>query len=90
MSQYGRALLWAALAFFLYGAIGQLFTRPSLVAPSHVINTALFLRTFGVPIQLLRGLSAAAIADLAGRFKSPILREALLAAPVLFVRTNQD
>jgi len=62
MSTYGQALLWAALAFFIYGVIGQLFVRPSIVAPSQVINTALFVRTFGFPVQLLRGLAAAAIA----------------------------
>jgi signal transduction histidine kinase len=62
MSQYGQGLLWAALAFFVYGAVGQLFTRPSLVFPSQTVNTALFLRIFGVPVQLLRGLAAIAIA----------------------------
>lgn len=61
MSRYGQSLLWAALAFFVYGVVGQLFTRPSLVFPSQTINTAFFLRTFGIPIQLLRGLAAAAI-----------------------------
>ncbi len=61
MSQYGQGLLWAALGFLIYGLIGQLFTRPSLVIPSQTINTALFLRTFGMPIQLLRGLMAVLI-----------------------------
>lgn len=62
MSSYGQALLWAALAFFVYGVIGQFFVRPSIVAPSQVINTALFVRTFGFPVQLLRGAAAVAIA----------------------------
>ncbi len=62
MSYYGQALLWAALAFFVYGVIGQLFVRPSIVAPSQVVNTALFVRLFGFPVQLLRGAAAAAIA----------------------------
>lgn len=61
MSAYGRSLLWAALGFFLYGGIGQLFTRPSLIVPSGTINTAFFLRTFGFPIQLLRGGAAVII-----------------------------
>lgn len=61
MSQYGRALLWAALAFIVYGVFGQIFTRPSLVFPSQTINTALFMRTFGIPVQVLRGLAAVAI-----------------------------
>ncbi|MDQ1301122.1 MAG: hypothetical protein QG637_1043 [Chloroflexota bacterium] len=62
MSHYGQALLWAALAFFVYGVIGQLFVRPSIVAPSQIVNTALFVRLFGFPVQLLRGAAAAAIA----------------------------
>ncbi len=66
MSRYGQDLLWAALAFIIYG-VGQFFTRPSLVFPSQIINTAFFLRTFGVPIQLLRGLTAVAIAVTLGR-----------------------
>lgn len=61
MSQYGKGLLWAGLGFLIYGLVGQLFTRPSLVFPSQTINTALFLRTFGVPIQLVRGLAAVGI-----------------------------
>jgi signal transduction histidine kinase len=62
MSQYGRGLLWTALAFVIYGTVGQLFTRPSLVFPSQTVNTALFLRSFGIPVQLVRGLAAIAIA----------------------------
>jgi signal transduction histidine kinase len=62
MSQYGRSLLWAALAFFVYGALGQVFTRPSLVFPSQTINTALFLQVFGVPVQVLRTAAAIVIA----------------------------
>ncbi len=67
MSRYGQSLLWAALAFLVYGVVGQAFTRPSLVFPSQVINTAFFLRTFGIPVQLLRGLAAAAIAITLGQ-----------------------
>jgi two-component system sensor histidine kinase UhpB len=62
MSRYGRSLLWAALAFIIYGVVGQVFTRPSLVFPSTVLNSTLFLDTFGIPIQLLRTVAAIAIA----------------------------
>jgi len=62
MSVYGQDLLWAALAFFIYGVVGQFFTRPSLVFPSHTINMTFFLRTVGVPAQLVRGLAGTAIA----------------------------
>jgi signal transduction histidine kinase len=62
MSRYGQALLWAGLAFLIYGVVGQIFTRSSLVFPSQTLNSALFLRTFGFPVQALRGLAAIAIA----------------------------
>ncbi len=61
MSQYGRSLLWAAVAFLVYGVFGQLFVRSSLIFPSQTINSAMFLRIFGIPIQLLRTVSALAI-----------------------------
>jgi signal transduction histidine kinase len=61
MSQYGGSLLWAALAFIVYGLIGQAFPRPSLVFPSQHINSVFFIDTFGFPIQLVRGLAAAGI-----------------------------
>jgi signal transduction histidine kinase len=61
MSQYGGSLLWAALAFIVYGIVGQAFPRPSLVFPSQHINGALFIDTFGFPIQLIRALAAAGI-----------------------------
>ena len=67
MSAYGRDLLWAALAFFIYGIVGQMITRPSLLFPSQFINTTLFLRTFGVPIQVVRGVAAVAIVVTLGR-----------------------
>jgi signal transduction histidine kinase len=67
MSFYGQDLLWATLAFFIYGTAGQIFARPSLLYPSQVVNMALFLRTFGIPIQLLRGMTAIAIAVSLGR-----------------------
>ena len=62
MSQYGGSLLWAGLAFAVYGVIGQVFVRASLIFPSQTVNSALFIRTFGFPIQLLRAAAAAGIA----------------------------
>ena len=58
MEQFGRAALLAAIAFALYGLVGQTFTRASGLPPSNVINQELFLRTFGFPIQLLRAGAA--------------------------------
>ena len=62
MSQYGGSLLWAGLAIAVYGVIGQIFVKSSLIFPSQTINSALFIRTFGIPIQLLRTLAAVGLA----------------------------
>jgi signal transduction histidine kinase len=62
MSRYGQGLLWAGLAFLIYGVVGQVFTRASLVFPSQTLNSTLFLRAFGIPVQVLRGAAAIAIA----------------------------
>jgi signal transduction histidine kinase len=61
MSQYGGSMLWAALAFIVYGIIGQIFPSPSLVFPSQHVNSVFFINTFGFPIQLVRALAAAGI-----------------------------
>lgn len=62
MSRYGRGLLWAALAFLVYGVVGQLFVRPSIIPPSQFLNSDLFLQVAGFPVQLLRTIAALAIA----------------------------
>ncbi len=61
MPQFGRDLVWSAAALFLYGVIGQLFVRPTLLAPSTVLNSTLFLQWFGIPVQLFRGVMAAVL-----------------------------
>jgi len=58
MEQFGREALLAAIAFALYGLLGQTIVRASALPPSTVINQDLFLRTFGFPIQLLRAGAA--------------------------------
>jgi len=55
--------LWiVGLAFLLYGIPGQVFVTPSLLPPSTVINSDLFLLTLHVPIQLLRTVAAGTVA----------------------------
>lgn len=58
MVRFGRDSLWAAVAFLWYGLIGQIFTRFSPLPPSNVVNSNLFLETFGFPVQLLRAAAA--------------------------------
>jgi signal transduction histidine kinase len=58
MPQFGRDLIWATTALLLFGVIGQVFVRETTLVPSNVINSALFLQWFGIPVQLFRALVA--------------------------------
>jgi signal transduction histidine kinase len=58
MMGYGRDVVAAAIAFGLYGGIGQLFVSPSNVFPSSFLNSNSFLDWFGFPIQLFRSVMA--------------------------------
>lgn len=62
MPEFGRALLWAAAALFLYGVVGQIFTRPSFLFPSTVLNSQTFIEWYGFPVQLLRTVLALVMA----------------------------
>ncbi|MFZ6029525.1 MAG: sensor histidine kinase [Chloroflexota bacterium] len=62
MMRFGQDVALAALAFFLYGCIGQLFASPSSIFPSPYFNTETFLEWFGVPIQVFRAAMAAVAA----------------------------
>lgn len=64
MRQFSHDLTLAAFAFALYGGIGQLFTQPSALFPSTYLNSDVFVKTFGIPIQVFR----AAMATLAAIF----------------------
>lgn len=58
MQSFGLDVVLAALAFGLYGGIGQLFTSPSSFPPSSVLNYSTFIRWFGFPVQLFRAVMA--------------------------------
>ncbi len=58
MPDFGRDVLFAALAFALYGCVGQLFSSSSLIFPSEYLNQDVFVRTFGIPVQVFRALMA--------------------------------
>ena len=62
MSRFGRALLGAAVVLFIYGVVGQMFTRPSFLFPSSVLNSRTFLEWFGFPVQVLRATMAVLMA----------------------------
>lgn len=66
--RFGQDSLWAAVAFAWYGLVGQLFTAPSSLFPSTVINSDLFLRLFGFPIQIFRAVIACSAAFFVVRF----------------------
>ncbi len=50
------------VAFLLYGVPGQIFVGPSLLPPSTVVNSLLFLRLFHFPVQLWRTMMAGLVA----------------------------
>lgn len=58
MRGYGRDVLAAAIAFGLYGGVGQLFASPSNVFPSSFLNADSFQDWLGFPIQLFRSVMA--------------------------------
>lgn len=61
MPQFGRDLVWAATAMALFGIVGQVFVRQTALVPSTLLNSAAFLQWFGIPIQLFRAITAAAM-----------------------------
>jgi signal transduction histidine kinase len=58
MRGYSLDVMLAAIAFALYGGIGQFFASPSILFPSDYINSEVFLRWVGFPIQGFRALMA--------------------------------
>ncbi|RME99680.1 MAG: sensor histidine kinase [Chloroflexi bacterium] len=60
--EFARDLLWAAVAFALYGVVGQFIVTPAPIFPANVINTDTFKVWFVMPIQLVRAILAVMIA----------------------------
>jgi signal transduction histidine kinase len=58
MPGIGQDVAWAALAFALYGGIGQLFASPSSIFPSQYLNSGQFISWFGFPVQVFRAAMA--------------------------------
>ncbi|MCP4423278.1 MAG: GAF domain-containing sensor histidine kinase [Chloroflexi bacterium] len=61
MEQCAQDSQWAALTLFLYGAVGQAFTKETLLYPSTVVNSDLFFQIFGFPVQIFRAAVAVAV-----------------------------
>jgi signal transduction histidine kinase len=59
---FGNDAAIAAIAFLMYGCIGQLFASPSAIFPSQYINTDMFISWFGFPVQVFRALMATIVA----------------------------
>lgn len=59
---FANDLLWTAIAFLLYGFIGQIFVGPSPMFPSNILNAETFQDWFVMPIQLFRGIMAVTMA----------------------------
>ena len=62
MGRFVHHLTIAAGALAMYGIVGQIFTTPSFIFPANIVNTELFLRITGFPIQLFRAVLATILA----------------------------
>lgn len=99
MPQFGRDLVWCAAALFMYGAVGQIFVRQTLLVPSTIINSALFLQWFGIPVQLFRGVMAVVLTffmiralrafELESRWRLEKANQAKLAAQAAALETER-
>ena len=58
MKGFSREMIAGAIAFGLYGGVGQLFVSPSNIFPSSFLNAETFSAWFGFPIQFFRSVMA--------------------------------
>jgi signal transduction histidine kinase len=62
LSDFVNGLIVAALAFAMYGVVGQFVVAPSPLFPSTAINSEWFLDRFRFPVQLFRTVMATLVA----------------------------
>jgi signal transduction histidine kinase len=62
LHSFGKDVVIAAMAFALYGGVGQLFASPTALFPSSVLNAEVFMNWVGFPIQVFRAMTAAVAA----------------------------
>jgi signal transduction histidine kinase len=53
---------FAAISIIIYGLVGQMFVSETFIFPANIINSQLFIDTFGFPVQVLRAVVAVVIA----------------------------
>ena len=58
--RFSRALLGAAVSFAWYALLDQVIAEPTPYFPGTVVNSEIFLRIVGLPVQLFRIVSALA------------------------------
>jgi signal transduction histidine kinase len=58
LQSFGKDVVIAAIAFALYGGVGQLFASPTGLFPSNLLNAEVFMHRFGFPIQVFRAMMA--------------------------------
>ncbi|MCA9887767.1 MAG: sensor histidine kinase [Anaerolineae bacterium] len=58
MQRYAIYFSFAAVSMLIYGVIGQIFVRQTLIFPATIINEDLFMYLCGFPVQVLRALMA--------------------------------
>lgn len=58
LKENSRDLKLVAAAMGLYGLVGQIFVSQTVLFPSTVIHSGLFLQLFGMPVQLFRAVLA--------------------------------
>jgi len=62
MARLGQDLIWCSAILVVYGLVGQLFV-PATSLPSAIwVNSGLFLRWFGIPIELFQAILASLLA----------------------------
>ncbi len=62
LQRFGNDLLLAALAFALYGGVGQSFSAPADILSESWLTTQTFINLFGFPVQVFRMFMACLIA----------------------------
>lgn len=62
LRSFGKDVVIAAVAFALYGGVGQLFASPTALFPSNLLNAEVFMKWVGFPIQVFRAVMAAVAA----------------------------